>query len=135
MNTDLVRLNPPTLPDVSAIGYSQITVVEPGRMAFVSGQVARRADGGTAPTELAEQVALAAANARAAFKALGASVEDLVLVRVYMVDLTPERLGRAMPPLLALFGGARPSLTGVGVAALAEPDLQVEIELVVRLPT
>ncbi len=40
-----------------------------------------------------------------------------------------------MPHLLALFGGAQPSLTGIGVAALAGPDLQMEVEMVVRLPS
>jgi hypothetical protein len=39
-----------------------------------------------------------------------------------------------MPPLLELFDGAKPSLTGFGVAALAAPELQVELELTVRLP-
>lgn len=39
-----------------------------------------------------------------------------------------------MPPFLATFEGAQPCVTGVGVEALAAPDLQVEMELVVRLP-
>ena len=39
-----------------------------------------------------------------------------------------------MPHLLAMFEGARPSITGIGVAALAGPDLQLEMELTVRLP-
>jgi enamine deaminase RidA (YjgF/YER057c/UK114 family) len=52
-----------------------------------------------------------------------------------MVDLTPERLDEGMPHLIALFDGAQPSLTGVGVAALAAPDLHVEVEMVVRLPS
>lgn len=32
-----------------------------------------------------------------------------------------------------LFDGARPSLTGIGVAALAGPDLQLKVEMIVRL--
>ena len=56
------------------------------------------------------------------------------MARVYMTDLTPERLQELMPPFLATFDGAMPSVTGVGVAALAAPDLQVEMELTVRLP-
>jgi enamine deaminase RidA (YjgF/YER057c/UK114 family) len=39
-----------------------------------------------------------------------------------------------MPHFLATFDGAQPSLTGVGVAALAAPGLQIEMELTVRLP-
>jgi len=48
--------------------------------------------------------------------------------------LTPDRLNQIFPPLLAMFNGAMPCITGVGVAALAAPDLQVELELTVRLP-
>ena len=131
----LTRLNPPTLPDAGAVGYSQITTVEPGRLAFISGQVAVRPGGGPVPTGLAEQAALVVGNARAALDAVDASPHDLVMVRVYVVDLTPARLEVVMPHLLALFGGAQPSLTGIGVAALAGPDLQMEVEMVVRLPS
>src|SRR5690606_8474915 len=34
------RVNPETLPDAGRAGYSQISIVEPARLAFVSGQVA-----------------------------------------------------------------------------------------------
>lgn len=133
MASPLTRLNPPTLPDVSAIGYSQITVAEAGRLAFVSGQVAARPGGGPVPAGHGAQAAVVAENARAALDALGATPEDVVMVRAFMVDMTPERVGEAMAALRALFGD-RPSLTGVGVAALAAPDLLVEVEMVVRLP-
>jgi enamine deaminase RidA (YjgF/YER057c/UK114 family) len=129
----ITRLNPPSLPDASAIGYSQITTVEPGRLAFISGQVAARPSGEPAPDGLAEQAELVVANARAALEAVGTTAKDLVMVRVYVVDLTSERLGVVMPHLLELFDGAQPSLTGVGVAALAGPNLQIEIEMIARL--
>ena len=135
MAQSLSRLNPQTLPDAAAAGYSQITTVEPGRLAFISGQVAWKRDGGPAPHSLAEQANLVVENARAALEAVGASPDDLVMVRVYLVDLTRERLEEVWPYLHALFDGAQPSLTGVGVAALAAPDLQLEIEMTVRIPS
>ena len=135
MTQSLTHLNPPSLPDAGAIGYSQITTVEPGRLAFISGQVALPPDGGPVPDDLAEQAKLVARNARAALEAVGASAQDLVMARVYVVDLTPERLEALMPPLMDLFDGAKPSLTGIGVAALAGPDLQLEVEMIVRLPS
>lgn len=134
MTQAITRLNPPDLPDAAAIGYSQISVVEPGRMAFVSGQVAWRPDGAAVPDDLAAQMEIVAVNARAALDALGASPRDVVIARCYVVDLTPARLEALMPAFLAFFGGEKPSVTGVGVAALASPELQVEMELVVRLP-
>lgn len=73
-------------------------------------------------------------NARAALAAAGLAPANLVMVRVYVVDLTPERLQLVMPVLLELLEGARPSLTGIGVAALAGPDLQLEIEMIARVP-
>lgn len=134
MAQSLVRLNPPTLPDAGAMGYSQITVIEPGRMAYVSGQVAWRPNGEPVPDSLVEQMQIVATNAKAALAAIGATPHDVVIARVYVVDLTPERLEALMPPFLAAFEGAQPCVTGVGVAALAAPDLQVEMELTVRLP-
>jgi enamine deaminase RidA (YjgF/YER057c/UK114 family) len=135
MSRSITRLNPPSLPDASAAGYSQITIVEPGRLAFISGQVAWRPNGEPAPATLAEQAEIVVGNARAALAAIGASSKDLVMVRVYMIDLRPERLHELWPHIHALFDGAQPSLTGVGVAALAAPDLQLEIEMTVRLPS
>ena len=134
MAQSLSRLNPPNLPDAAAAGYSNITTVEPGRLAFISGQVAWRRDGGPVPSGLAEQAAIVVENARAALDAVGASPADIIIARVYLVDLTSERMGVLMPHIHALFDGAQPSLTGVGVAALAAPDLQLEIEMTVRLP-
>ena len=130
----IARLNPPSLPDAAALGYSQISTVEPGRLAFVSGQVALRPDGAPAPESLAEQAKQVAKNAKAALAAVGAGPQDVAMARIYMVDLTSERMEEMMPHLMAAFDGAQPSLTGIGVAALAAPDLQLEMEMIVRLP-
>ncbi|GEN26752.1 enamine deaminase RidA [Halovibrio variabilis] len=115
-------------------GYSQISIVEPGRMAYISGQVAWQPNGETAPEDLAEQMKLVSKNARSALEAVGAKPEHVVMARIYMVDLTPERLEQLMPPFIATFDGAQPCVTGIGVAALAGPELQVELELVLRFP-
>ncbi len=134
MTQKIVRLNPPSLPDAGDMGYSQISIVEPGRMAYISGQVAWRANGEPVPDKLAEQMKIVSQNALAALTAIGAKPEDVVIARVYLVDLTSERLEELMPEFIATFQGAQPCVTGVGVQALAAPDLQVEMELVVRLP-
>lgn len=135
MSQAISRLNPTTMPDAGAAGYSQISIAEPGRMGFISGQVAWNRDGTPAPADLPAQAELVVRNARAALDAVGAAAKDLVMVRVYLVDLTDERLGQLWPHLHSLFDGEQPSLTGIGVAALAAPDLQLEIEMVVRLPS
>lgn len=134
MTSPIVRLNPASLPDAGAAGYSQISIVEPSRLAFISGQVAWRGDGQPVPETLAGQAEIVVSNARAALAAAGASPKDLVMVRVYLVNLTQERLEVLWPPVHALFDGTQPSLTGIGVAALASPELQLEIEMIARLP-
>ena len=60
MTQSLVRLNPPSLPNAGEIGYSQITVMEPARMAYVSGQVAWRPGGEPVPDSLVEQMEIVA---------------------------------------------------------------------------
>ncbi len=134
MATSIIRLNPPTLPNAGEMGYSQISIVEPGRMAYISGQVAWRPNGEPVPESLTELMSIVSVNARAALRAVGAIPHDVVVARIYMVNLTPERLQEVMPPFLATFEGAQPCVTGIGVEALAAADLQVEMELVVRLP-
>jgi enamine deaminase RidA (YjgF/YER057c/UK114 family) len=55
-------------------------------------------------------------------------------MRIYMTDLRPETQEIVMGLLLPFLDGVQPSITGVGVASLATPDLQLEIEMVVRVP-
>ena len=132
MANTLTRMTPPSLPDTGAIGYTQISIAQPGRMAFVSGQVAS--------TEAVEkgfeaQAADVMKKAAAALEALEATPEDIVISRIYVVDLDEARLGTTVEQFKAFCNGATPSLTGVGVAALAGPGLLIEMELQVLLPT
>ncbi len=131
--TPIVRLNPPSLPDAAKAGYSQISIVEPGRLAFVSGQVAWTREGGAAPLPLAEQAQLVARNLSAALDALGAGTKDIVQMRIYVVGLNDETMAVGMGAIGAFLKGAQPSLTGIGVSALAAPDLLIEVEMVVRV--
>lgn len=133
MSPPIVRMNPPTLPDAGNVGYSQISVVDPGRLAFVSGQVAWRAEGGDVPGSLAEQTAIVVENLTGALQALDATPGDIVQMRIYLTDLRSETQEIAMAEILRFLDGAQPSLTGIGVAALAGSDLQIEVEMVVQV--
>jgi enamine deaminase RidA (YjgF/YER057c/UK114 family) len=128
------RRNPPTMWDMASFGFSHISVAEPGRLAFVSGQIATTLGGGEVPDDVAGQATLAAANLAAALDDLGASAQDIVLLRVYVVNATSEAFGQAVAPLHAMLGDAMPSMTTIGVQALFRPEIKVEIEMVVRLP-
>ncbi len=129
----MTRLHPSSLPNSTELGYSQITTVEPGRMAYISGQVATRSNGEPVPDDLVQQAKIVAANAKAALDALGATPEDIVIARIFMTDLNSDTLNQAFPVLLDMFDGSQPCITGVGVAALAGPNLKIEMEMTVRL--
>jgi len=133
MSALIDRMNPSALPDASKIGYSQISIAHPGPLAFVSGQVAWRPDGSPAPASLAEQTAIVIENLKGALDALQATTDDIAQMRIYMTDLRGETQEIAMGAILGFLNGAQPSLTGIGVAALAGPDLQIEVEMVVQV--
>ncbi|GAB5471309.1 MAG: RidA family protein [Rhodospirillales bacterium] len=133
MSASIDRLNPPALPDASKVGYSQISITQPAPLAFVSGQVAWRPDGTPAPASLAEQTAIVVENLRGALEALQATTDDIVQMRIYATDLNSATQEIAMTEIMRFLNGAQPSLTGIGVAALAGPDLQIEVEMVVQV--
>lgn len=130
MTPKIEKLNPPTLPDAGPLGYSQVAIAPPGRMVFVSGQVATSVDGTPVPPGLADQVIIVLRNLRHALDAAGAQQGNVVSLRIYVVDLDPELIAILMAPVAAMFGGQAAALTGIGVSALASPEFKVEIEAV-----
>jgi enamine deaminase RidA (YjgF/YER057c/UK114 family) len=77
-------------------------------------------------------------NVGTALQAAGATFADVAKLTVYVVDWSPEKmaalgegLGRASGELG--IDSVRP-VTLIGVAALAEPDLLIEVEAVAVLP-
>jgi len=133
MSASIDRMNPAALPDAGKVGYSQISIARPAPLAFVSGQVAWRPDGTAAPASLAEQTAIVIENLKGALDALQATPDDIVQMRIYMTDLQSETQEIAMAEIVRFLNGAQPSLTGVGVAALAGSDLQIEVDMVVQV--
>lgn len=127
------RMNPSSMPDTGKVGYSQISIADASRLAFVSGQVAWRAEGGAVPETIDGQTDIVIENLQGALDALGAATDDIVQLRLYMTDVGPDAQGIAMGKLMSFLDGAEPSLTGIGVAALAMPELLIEIEMVVQI--
>lgn len=125
-------INPEGLPKPDM--YRQVAVATGSRTIYVAGQVARTADGErVGEGDLAAQVEQAYLNVATALAAAGATLSDVVMSRVYLVDLTPDKLGafvegagRAGATLQQMILAP---VTLLGVAALAEPDLLVEVEV------
>lgn len=127
----ITLVNPEGLPKVDI--YRQVSVATGSKLVFIAGQVARDADGGRiGEGDFAAQVEQCYLNIGTALAEVGSSFDDVAKLTVYLVDWTPDK----MP--LFVEGVARasaklgvtpvPPLTGVGVAALAEPDILVEVE-------
>lgn len=127
----ITLVNPEGLPKVDI--YRQVSVATGSKLVFIAGQVARDTDGGrVGEGDFAAQVEQCYLNIGTALAEVGDSFDDVAKLTVYLVDWTPDK----MP--LFVEGVARasaklgvtplPPLTGVGVAALAEPDMLVEVE-------
>lgn len=129
--------NPEGLPKPEM--YRQMAVASGTRTVYLAGQVARTADGSpVGEGDLAAQVEQAYLNVATALGAAGGSFDDVAKLTVYVVDWSGEKLaalgegvGRAAARL-----GVDPvkPITLLGVAALGEPDLLVEVEAVAVLP-
>jgi enamine deaminase RidA (YjgF/YER057c/UK114 family) len=130
-------VNPEGLPTPD--NYAQIGIATGSRTVYISGQVARDADDNpVGPGDLAAQVEQALTNVVTAITAVGGAFDDVAKLTVYVVDWTPDKMeainaGATRTATKLGINPIRPA-TLVGVAALAEPDLLVEVEAVAVLP-
>jgi enamine deaminase RidA (YjgF/YER057c/UK114 family) len=112
------------------VGYSR--AVAAGDFVFVSGCTSV-ADGVFVHAGDAEaQTTQAIANVAQALEALGVGLADVVRTRMFVTDISRwEEYGRAHG---AAFGDAMPATSMVGVAALVDPRMLVEVEAVAYKP-
>ena len=109
------------------VGYSR--AVRVGDRILVAGTVAVEESGDVVGEgDAFEQARFAFAKCITAVEALGGKAEDVVRTRMYVVDIAQNApaVGRAHRELV---GDAMPVATLVGVAALIDARLVVEIEL------
>jgi hypothetical protein len=66
----------------------------------------------------------------AALKELEASAQDILMLRVYVVNATTEGFQQVLTALRELLGDAMPSITTIDVQAPYTPEIRVEIEMV-----
>ena len=118
-------------PYESAYGYSRAVAVGDG--CWVAGTTDAGPDGrSTHPGDPAGQARAAFGIGLAALAEAGFTAEDVVRVRMYVVRA--EDAASVARVNGELFGAIRPAATLVGVAALIDPSLLVEIELEARRP-
>ncbi|WP_328654187.1 RidA family protein [Micromonospora sp. NBC_00330] len=124
-------VNPDGLPKPDV--YRQLSIATGSKLVFLAGQVARDAEGRkVGEGDLAAQVEQCYLNIGTALAAIGGSFGDVAKLTIYVVDWSPDKM-----PLLGE-GVARAGeklgvdlvkpITLLGVTALGEPDLLVEVE-------
>jgi enamine deaminase RidA (YjgF/YER057c/UK114 family) len=124
------HLNPPELFPSLKYGFSQVVTSPPGKLIFLSGQVSwderEQLQGGD---DLKAQTLQALRNVEIGLRAAGASLEDIVAMRLYLVDYRPEKSPAITEALHETFAGSEPpTTTWIGVSALASEGLLIEIE-------
>jgi enamine deaminase RidA (YjgF/YER057c/UK114 family) len=109
------------------IGFSR--AVRAGDTVYVSGTVAWGEDGRlVGEGDVYVQAKQAIANIEKALIEAGASLNDVVRTRIYLIDISClEEAARAHGEA---FGEIRPASSMVEVSALAEPQMLVEVEAI-----
>jgi 2-iminobutanoate/2-iminopropanoate deaminase len=116
-------------------GYSHVVeVIGPGRLVYFAGQLGMDKSGKMGG-DIREQMELAFQNVKAALASVGATVDHLVKINNYIVDIgknigdfreiRDKHLNTAAPP----------ASTTIGVPELARPGALFEIEAVAILPS
>ena len=85
------------------------------------------------PDDVAAQAGLAAASLKAALAELKASPQDILMLRVYVVEANTAKFQAVLAALRELLGDVAPSITTIGVQALYSPEIKVEIEMTVSV--
>ena len=113
---------------------SQGVKVPAGNLVFVSGQVARNAQGEpVGPGDIKAQTRQAIENVRSVLEAAGATLDDIVKVTVFVTNVE-EHFSQIHEVRGEYFKKDYPASTLVEVKALAAKDLLIEIEAVAVTP-
>ena len=129
----ITRGDPPNLKNVrKSVYHHYIRVDNPKSLIFLSGQLARDADGNLVGAgDMAEQTRQCIRNMRTVLEAAGGTLEDIVSIVVYTTDM------RAFRQIVAareeFFVAKLPTSTIVEVNHLADPGLMIEFQAMAAL--
>jgi enamine deaminase RidA (YjgF/YER057c/UK114 family) len=133
----ITRVNPATMVDPALFGYTQVVTVTNGTMVYLAGQGPTKLnEKSPGPDDLRGQARNAVDNILLALDAVGAGPENVVYLRINVVDYNPKMLIDIAPELkrLSAEGARPPASVFVGVSSLVLPSTKIEIETVAALP-
>ena len=128
-NSRIRRITSPAAPEPPPGTWSNCLLVN--GVAYVAGLVARGEDGKVVEGDEYHQAKAIFAKMRGLIEAAGGAMSDVVKVVIFVTDIkNREQVWRARREV---FTGDFPVSTLVEVAALASPDLKVEIEAIAHI--
>ena len=123
-------INPADMYDAVSYGFSHATESTGSRVVHLAGQVAWDDAGElVGPGDLAAQCRQVFHNLRNVLASCSLTPADVVRLRTYVVDYSPEKLEVIGPAIGEFYGDAEPAAnTLLGVASLALPGFLIEVE-------
>lgn len=122
-------INPDTLFNSLQYGFSQITVGTGSRIVTIAGQVGWDAhEQISGKHDLRAQTLQALHNLDIAIQAAGGTRDDILALRIYIVDTVMDESAPVREGLQTFFPSAPPTATWIGVSRLANKNFLIEIE-------
>jgi 2-iminobutanoate/2-iminopropanoate deaminase len=126
----ITHINPSTLHTNPA--FSQATIASAGRTLYIGGQNGTDSEGAIVSADAGEQSAQAMRNILAILDEVGATVEDVAKLTIYLHESVD--VNAAFAAVGPVWGTQPTAISGVKVSGLARPDALVEVDAIVALP-
>ena len=126
-------VNPVSLYDGSALGFSHGTIDEESSLLFVSGQVAWDLEQLASDDTVAGQFRRALDNLRTVLVEANCGIDDLLHIRIYVRGELEDHAEGLASILTGFLGTSRTAITAIGVSSLWSRRTLVEVEAVARL--
>jgi enamine deaminase RidA (YjgF/YER057c/UK114 family) len=117
-------------------GFAHAVVAAPGRTVYLGGQAAQAPDGSITGGNVVEQFEVAAGTLLAALTAAGGQPDHLVSIQIFVTDAPAWRAAQSELGIAwrRHFGRHYPAVALFQVAALFDPDAQVELVATAVVP-